>query len=62
MSKEPSLLSKIKSKHILQDILSLAFGDIKSVIKFIKHDKSLLNRIDINVKTIQKLYDYDYKL
>ena len=58
MSKEPSLLSKIKSKYILQDILSLAFGDIKSVIKFTKYNKSLLNRIDINIKTIHKLYDY----
>ena len=59
MSKESSsLLSKIKSKYILQDILSLAYDKIKSVIKLIKYNKNLLNRLDINIKTIQKMQDY----
>ena len=59
MSKESSsLLSKIKSKYILQDILSLAYDKIKSALKLIKYNKSLLNRLDINIKIIQNLQNY----
>ena len=61
MSNEPSLLSKIKSKYILQGLLSLAYDDIKSVIKLIKYNKSLLNRLGINIKTIQNLNNYKIK-
>ena len=59
MSKESSsLLSKIKSKYILQDILSLAYDKIKSALKLIKYNKSLLNRLDINIKIIQNLQNH----
>ena len=58
MEKKPSLLNQLKSKYILQDILSLAYGDIKSVLKLIKYNKNLINRIDINIKDY---YNYKYK-
>ena len=59
MEKKPSLLNQLKSKYILQDILSLAYGDIKSVLKLIKYNKNLINRIDINIKDY---YNYKYKV
>ena len=58
MSREISLLSKIKSKYILKDLLSLAYYDINSIIKLVKYNKSLLNKLDINIKTIDKLNNY----
>ena len=48
--KSSSLLAQIKSKYILQQILSLAFGEMKPVIKLVKYNKSLLNKLDINIK------------
>ena len=57
MSNE-SLLYKIKSKYILKDLLSLAYDDINSVIRFIKYNKSLLNKLDININAINKLNNY----
>ena len=57
MSNE-SLLYKIKSKYILKDLLLLAYDDINSVIRLIKYNKSLFNKLDINIKTINKLNNY----
>ena len=57
MSNE-SLLYKIKSKYILKDLLSLAYDDINSVIRLIKYNKSLLNKLDININAINKLNNY----
>ena len=45
-----SLLAQIKSKYILQQVLSLAFGEMKTVIILVKYNKSLLNKLDINIK------------
>ena len=58
MEKKPSLLNQLKSKYILQNILLFAYGDIKSVLKLIKYNKNLINRIDINIKDY---YNYKYK-
>lgn len=48
--KSSSLLAQIKSKYILQQVLSLAFGEMKTVIILVKYNKSLLNKLDINIK------------
>ena len=48
--KSSSLLAQIKSKYILKQILSLAFGEMKPVIKLVKYNKSLLNKLDIDIK------------
>ena len=57
MNEKHSLLDKIKSKYILKDILSLAFKNIKSVLKFVAYDKVLLQKLDINIKE-----HFDYKI
>ena len=44
------LLNTVKSKFILQKILSLAFNDIKSVLELTKYNKSLNNKLGINIK------------
>ena len=54
MKTKPSLLSQIKSKHILQKILIYAHSDIRSVLKLIKYNKNLLNKLDINIKDYYK--------
>ena len=56
MNEKHSLLDKIKSNYILKDILSLAFRNMKSVLKFIAYDKVLLQKLDINIKE-----HFDYK-
>ena len=56
MEKKPSLLDQLKSKYMLQKIILLAYRDIKSVLKLIKYNKNLINRLDINIK-----YYYNYK-
>ena len=58
--KSSSLLAQIKSKYILQQILSLAFGKMKPVIKLVKYNKSLLNKLDINIKDNYK-YEIETK-
>ena len=58
MSNEPSLLNRINSKYILKYILSLAYTDMKSVLKFVEHNKNLLGMLDINMKDY---YKYNYK-
>ena len=58
MKKESlSLLDQIKSKYILQKILCLAYGEMKSVLKLVKYNKSLLNKLDIN---FEENYKYKY--
>ena len=57
MKEQSSLINRIKSKDILQKILSLAFGDMKSVLNFTKYNKSLQNKLEINIKDY-----YQYKL
>ena len=57
MSKEPCLLNQIKSKYILQKILIVAFKDTKSLFKFIKFDKKLINKLEINIKD-----HFEYKI
>ena len=56
MNERNSLLNKIRSKYILKDILIYAFGNMKSVLKFVAYDKSLFNKLDINIKDY-----FDYK-
>ena len=56
MNEKHSLLDKIKSKYILKDVLSLAFKNMKSVLKFIAYNKVLLQKLDINIKE-----HFDYK-
>jgi len=58
MEKKTSLLNQIKSKYILQKILSVGYGDIKSVLKFLKYNKNLINKLDINIKDY---YNYKFK-
>ena len=48
MNSESSLLSKINSNYILKIILSLAYGNIKSVLKLFKYNKCMLGKLDIN--------------
>ena len=56
--KSISLLDKIKSKYILKKILCLAYEDMKPVLKLVKYNKSLLNKLDINIK---ENYIYEIK-
>jgi len=58
METNNSLLNKIRSKYILKKILTIAYGDMKSVFKFTKYNKSLMNKIDINNKNFQDHYQY----
>ena len=56
MNENHSLLAKIKSSYILKDILTLAFKNMNSVLKFVAYNKALLNKLDINFKDY-----YDFK-
>ena len=58
MEKKTSLLNQIKSKYILQKILSVGYGDIKSILKLLKYNKNLINKLDINIKDY---YNYKFK-
>ena len=58
MIEVPCLLSKIESKYILSDILSFAFPDFKNTLKFIRYNKSLINKLKID---INDYYKYEYK-
>ena len=59
MNEKSSLLSKINSKYILKAILSLAYGDMKSVLKLTKYNKCLLNKLDIN---FQDYFKYEIEI
>ena len=50
MERDNSLLNKITSKYILKKILSLAYGDLKSVVIFTKYNKKLMNDLDLDMK------------
>ena len=56
MENKVSLLNKIKSKYILQYILSLAFENFRSVFNLVKYNKSLINKLDINLKNMKYVY------
>ena len=59
MNEKHSLLSNIRSKYILKDILILAFRNMKSVLKFLAYNKALLDKLDINFKDY---YDYNTEI
>ena len=52
MEEKKSLLNKIRSKYILKKILTIAYGDMNSVLKLTKYNKVLMDKIDINIKNI----------
>jgi hypothetical protein len=54
MPNEPSLLNRINSNNVLKYILSLAYSDMKLILKFIKHIKNLMKKLDINIKDYYK--------
>ena len=56
MNENHSLLAKVKSSYILKNILTLAFKNMNSVLKFVAYNKTLLNKLDINFKDY-----YDFK-
>ena len=60
MNGKSSLLSKINSKYILETILSLAYGNMKSILRLSKYNKSLLNKLDINFEDYFK-YEIEIK-
>ena len=49
-----SLLNQIKSKFILQYVLLFAYSDMDSVLKLIKYNKELLNKLSINMADYYK--------
>ena len=48
------MLKRIESKYVIQNILLNAYSDMKSVFKFIKHNKYLLNKLNININEYYK--------
>ena len=60
-SSSSSLLSKINSKYILKTILSLAFGNMNSVLKLCRYNKCLLHKLDIIFKNSFK-YEIEIKI
>ena len=62
MNLDPSLLNRINSKYILKGILSLAYNNMKSVFNLIKHNKSLMEKLDINNKKIKEYFKYNLKI
>ena len=59
MEEDKSLLNRIRAKYILKKILTIAYGDMKSVLKLTKYNKSLMEKIDINMKKFQDYYQYE---
>ena len=59
MKEKHSLLNNIRSKHILKNILALAFRNMKSVLKFVAYDKVLLEKLDANIKNY---FEYKTKI
>jgi len=62
MERSNSSLNKISSKYILKKILSFAFGDLKSVVKFTKYNKKLINNLDLDIKKFQDNHQYEISL
>ena len=56
MEKDNSLLNKIKSKYILKKILTIAYGDMNTVLKLTKYNKSLMDKVDIHMKKLEDYY------
>ena len=56
MENKLSLLNKIKAKFILKYILSLAYENFSSVFNLVKYNKSLMNKLDINLKNMKYVY------
>ena len=52
-----SLLDRIKSKYIFRKIISFAFKDVNSLLKLIRCNKNLTNKLEINIKDY-----YNYKV
>ena len=48
------MLKRIKSKYVIQNILLISYSDMKSILKLIKHNKYLLNKLDININEYYK--------
>jgi len=61
MERNNSLLNKIRSKYILKKILTFAYRDMNSVFKLTKYNKSLMNKLDINMKKFQDYYQYELR-
>ena len=61
METNNSLLNKIRSKYILKKILTFAYRDMNSVFKLTKYNKSLMNKLDINMKKFQDYYQYELR-
>ena len=59
---ELSIFNRINSKYILKDIFSLAFSDMKSIFKLIKHNKKLMDKLGINIKKIEEHFQYNIKI
>ena len=57
-----SLLINIKSKDNLKQIFLYSYFDFKSVLKLIKYNKSLQNKLDINIKNYNINYKYQKKI
>jgi len=57
-----SLLINIKSKDNLKQIFLYSYYDFKSVLKLIKYNKSLQNKLDINIKNYNVNYKYKKQL
>ena len=57
-----SLLINIKSKDNLKQIFLYSYFDFKSVLKLIKYNKSLQNKLDINIKNYNVNYKYQKKI
>ena len=49
-----SLLDKVKSKYLLQKILLFAYNDVNSLLKLIRYNKNLINKLEINIKDYHK--------
>ena len=48
------MLKRIESKYVIQNILLISYSDMKSVLQLIKHNKYLLNKLDININEYYK--------
>ena len=60
--KSKPLLNNIKSKDNLKQIFLFSYFDFNSALKFIKYNKSLQNKLDINIKNYNFNYKYKKKI
>ena len=59
---ELSIFNRINSKYILKDIFSLAYSDMNSIFKLIKHNKKLMDKLGINIEKIKEHFQYNIKI